>query len=124
MRSLVAATFSQRGSPASHRPLVRLLGLAPAVLLLSGFFTVWAGPLAAPVAATATTGMVVGWGYNGDGETNVPAGLSGVTAIAGGYEHSLALKSDGTVVAWGFHGEEGFAPIPAGLSGVNAIAAG
>ena len=28
-------------------------------------------------------------------------GLSGVTAIAGGLYHSLALKSDGTVRAWG-----------------------
>ena len=30
----------------------------------------------------------------------VPPGLSGVTAIAAGY-HNLALKNDGTVVAWG-----------------------
>ncbi len=29
------------------------------------------------------------------------SGLSGVVAIAGGYVHSLALKSDGTVWAWG-----------------------
>src|SRR4051794_8104857 len=35
------------------------------------------------------------------GNAGVPAGLSGVTAIAAGYAHNLALKSDGTVVAWG-----------------------
>ena len=40
---------------------------------------------------------MVGWGPG----ANIPAGLSGVTAIAAGYSHSLALKSDGTVVAWG-----------------------
>jgi len=34
-----------------------------------------------------------------------PAGLSGVTAIAAGGFHSLALKSDGTVVAWGGTGD-------------------
>ncbi len=31
----------------------------------------------------------------------MPAGLSGVVAIATGKAHSLALKSDGTVVAKG-----------------------
>jgi hypothetical protein len=31
--------------------------------------------------------------------------LSGVVAIAGGWEHSLALKSDGTVWAWGYNGD-------------------
>ena len=31
----------------------------------------------------------------------MPAGLSGVTAIAAGRVHSLALRSDGSVVAWG-----------------------
>jgi hypothetical protein len=46
-----------------------------------------------------------------------------VTAIAAGTNHSLALKSDGTVVAWGDN-DSGQATVPAGLSGVVAIAAG
>ena len=53
----------------------------------------------------------------------MPAGLSGVTAIAAGELHSLALKNDGTVVAWGGN-RCGQATVPAGLSGVTAIAAG
>ena len=44
-------------------------------------------------------------------------------AIAGGDRHSLALKSDGTVAAWGNNGN-GQTSIPAGLSNVVAIAGG
>ena len=52
MKSLVAvAVHPHGGSPASRRSLVRLLSIALVALLLSGLFAVWAGPLAAPVAA-------------------------------------------------------------------------
>ena len=51
--------------------------------------------------ALKSDGTVYAWGYGGNGQTNPPAGLSGVTAIACGGYHDLALKSDGTVVAWG-----------------------
>ncbi len=72
------------------------------------------------------------WGDNSDGQSSVPAGLSGVIAIAAGGYHSLALKQDGTVVAWGaggpgqttgFH-DWGQATVPTGLRGVVAIAGG
>ena len=53
----------------------------------------------------------------------MPAGLTGVIAIAAGYAHSLALKSDGTVVAWGSN-DYGQSNVPAGLTGVTAIAGG
>ena len=62
----------------------------------------------------------------------MPAGLSNVVAISAGGFHSLALKGDGTVVAWGA-GEPnnpsdlfgfGQSTVPPGLSGVIAIAAG
>ena len=57
-------------------------------------------------------GTVWAWGGNEYGElgngtntdSNVPvqvSGLTGITAIAGGGSHSLALKQDGTVWAWG-----------------------
>jgi hypothetical protein len=39
-------------------------------------------------------GTLVAWGYNVFGQTTVPAGLSGVTAIAAGEDHTVALKLD------------------------------
>ena len=38
-------------------------------------------------------GTVVAWGDNNQGESTVPANLSGVIQIAAGTEHSLALNS-------------------------------
>ena len=57
----------------------------------------------------------------------MPSGLAGVTAIAAGAGQSLALKGDGTVVAWGCGGgkaHSGQCNVPSGLSGVTAISAG
>jgi alpha-tubulin suppressor-like RCC1 family protein len=51
--------------------------------------------------------------------------VAGVIAIAAGTYHSLALKSDGTVVAWGCNrpNDYGQCSVPVGLAGVIAIAA-
>ena len=65
----------------------------------------------------------VSWGGNAHGQATIPDGLTGVTAIAVGGTHSLALKSNGTVVGWGTNGD-GQTTVPAGLSGVTAIDAG
>lgn len=67
--------------------------------------------------ALASDGTLVSWGFNGNGElgnggtasSNVPVAvdrtgvLAGKTVVqmAAGVTHSLALTSDGTVVAWG-----------------------
>src|SRR5512146_2261783 len=84
----------------------------------------------------------------GDGATNIPAATAvaasfseamnpatittgsfalarviRIRAIAAGYYHTVALKNDGTVAAWGYNAY-GQAKVPAGLSGVTAAAAG
>ena len=56
--------------------------------------------------------------------TNVPSDLTNAVTIAcsmqESVQHTLALRSDGTVTNWGYQN----APVPAGLSNVVAIAAG
>jgi hypothetical protein len=70
-------------------------------------------------------GAVAAWGDDNAGQVSqIPvAALSGATAVAGGGNHSLALLTNGTVVAWGLDNDHQ-ADVPAGLTNVIAIAAG
>jgi len=126
-----------------------------------GFLNYRTAPFAIPSLATTTTaiaaggshslalkgGAVFAWGYNGDGElglgnttdqstpTAIPGTLaSGVSAIAAGASHSLAIKG-GAVFGWGynFYGQVGnnslvnqLTPTPLTVltSNVTAIAGG
>lgn len=84
-----------------------------------------AGPAKSPpiFVSVAAGAQLRAWGENGSGQTSVPAGLTDLVGIAAGSNHSLALKSDGTVVAWGAN-SSGQCNVPAGLSNIVAIAAG
>ncbi len=101
--------------------------------------------------ALRANGTVVAWGYNGNGETTVPAELrtdagpvpcviftslnvtngtpnlaeltSGATRVAAGDDFSVALRGDGAVVAWGLNGLDQ-CRVPGGLGGVVNVAAG
>jgi alpha-tubulin suppressor-like RCC1 family protein len=45
-------------------------------------------------------------------------------AISAGYYHSLAVLTNGTVIAWGGQNQKGETNVPPGLSGVISVAAG
>ena len=77
--------------------------------------------LASPAqAAVQEAGTPVGWGWNNFGQSNPPSGLyMDVVDVAGGFSHSLALKSDGTVVAWGSQTN-----VPSNLTDVVDVEAG
>jgi len=128
------------------------------------------GPSAAPVAGLANVtavaaswysamtlkadGTIWMWGYNGDGQlgdgttvdrsspvqVSTASGLTSAIAIAAGFSHSVAVKSDGTVWSWGsnFAGQAGNGTLQnfvaetqwrsptqaTGLANVTAVAAG
>ena len=87
--------------------------------------------------AVTEAGKVLAFGRNSSGQlgtgvttafnvANLPAyvvdesgtQLTGIVAISSGEEHSLALKADGTVWAWGFaeNGELGLGELPPGVN--------
>jgi alpha-tubulin suppressor-like RCC1 family protein/Zn-dependent metalloprotease len=83
----------------------------------------WGSVTSSIATLTVVRSMVVAWGNNSYGQTNVPLGLVDVVAIAGGSYHNLALQADGTVVAWGKN-DYGQTNVPPGLTNAVAIAGG
>ena len=75
-------------------------------------------------AQSEVSSAVIAWGGNTSGQASVPLDLKDVVAIAAGSFHSLALKQDGSVVAWGCTViNTGQCNVPPGLNGVVAISA-
>jgi alpha-tubulin suppressor-like RCC1 family protein len=80
-----------------------------------------------PLQGKPPQGQVVVWGDNRFNQAETSPDLTNITAVAGGYFHNLALRADGTVVAWGINGgtnDFGQSLVPEGIFGVTAIAAG
>ena len=99
-----------------------IVGLTPNIpyhfrLVVSNIF----GGIVTGFDQTLDEAKIVAWGADYVNQIEVPPGLSNVVAIAGAYDHSLALKNNGTVLAWG---DNTFnqTNVPAGLNNVLAIA--
>ncbi|NMD34900.1 MAG: hypothetical protein GYA73_03365 [Planctomycetes bacterium] len=87
---------------------------ASAVLIIIGALA-----LGTTVGLAAEQGRIIGWG-----STVVGVDLSGgFRAVAAGGGHSLGLKADGSIVAWGDN-EYGQCKVPTPNTGYVAIAAG
>jgi alpha-tubulin suppressor-like RCC1 family protein len=120
----------------------------PVAIAVPGTVTQIAAGWAFNLALTSS-GAVYAWGFNGDGElgttssdscstlhpcakTPVAVSLGGATvkAIAAGWDHSLAIASDDTVLAWGMNnfgqlgvGDTTNRPVPVPALGGIAVAA-
>jgi hypothetical protein len=66
--------------------------------------------------------QVSAWGYNFEGECNIPTNLNSAIGIAAGGDFSIAIRSDHTVVAWG-NNDIGQTNVPSRLANVIAISA-
>lgn len=107
-------------------------------LLQNGTLVAWGGAPTPPANATniiaigfgpwglgsflaaRQDGTLIAWGDNVWGETTVPVSATNVVAVSCGRTHSLALRADGTVVAFG----TGAGTPPTDLTNVSAVAAG
>jgi alpha-tubulin suppressor-like RCC1 family protein len=101
--------FGQVGDgTTTHRPLPLLINPSVATAAAGGSHTL----------AVLNNGTMLAWGYNGAGELgdgtttdrHTPVAVPGLTgvrttanSVAAGWYHSLALKADGTVWAWGYN---------------------
>jgi hypothetical protein len=72
--------------------------------------------LATAIQSRAESTTVVSWGDR----TDVPDNATNLRAISAGWEHTLAIAADGSLLDWG---DDSAAP-PSGLTNVIAIAAG
>ena len=92
------------GSPVQSTTPQPVPGLTDIIAIAAG---------SAQSLALRSDGLVFSWGVNGYGQLGNPpvsstpigptlvSGLTGVVAIAAGVYHSLALRNDGTIYAWG-----------------------
>jgi len=125
------------GTAGTRTSPVQVVGLTSVVAVAAG---------ADYSLAVKSDGSVWAWGANyfgqlGDGTTILlraspvqVMGLTGVVAVAAGADHSLAIKSDGSVWAWGYNGNGALgdgtfttriSPVQVvGLTGVATVACG
>lgn len=113
---------------------VALAGAGPSLTLSniqqsqSGYYCVTISNSYGSIASTGRVSVfgppswVVAWGDNSGGQTNVPAGLEDAVAVSGGDYHTLALRRNGSLTAWGCDGNQ--TNVPAGGLRFVGIASG
>ena len=74
-------------------------------------------------AAILADGSIACWGYNADGQCDVPTDIGPAVSIAVGGFHTVALLEDGSVVCWG-RNDDRQCDVPEDLGGVVSVAAG
>jgi hypothetical protein len=92
----------------------------------SGFYSVVVtnpAGIALSSNASLTLASVGGVGDNSLGQSANQAGVTNLIAVSAGAWHSLGLRANGRVIAWG-NNENGQSAVPLDLSNVVAIAAG
>jgi formylglycine-generating enzyme required for sulfatase activity len=101
------------GGTSAQLPTQGLPSGAYTVVVSNGFATVTSASLT--VNTPTVSANFIKWGTNSaEGRLSVPSNLSDVVTIDAGNNHSVALKTDGSVVAWGGNGgAENIAIFPA-----------
>ena len=79
-----------------------------------------AGTLTSQLALLSIVPLAA-WGWDAFGQADVPLDTTNIVQISAGAEHSLALKRDGSVIAWG-GGES--TNVPPALTNATSVAAG
>lgn len=117
MRSKVprAARFPTLSGVASH-------GRSRAFACRTGFLLLITLCCAVQLPVAGST-PIVGWGHNYYGQATPPPEATNLVAVSAGWQHSLALRADGTLVAWGWT-NFGLLEIPPAATNVVAITAG
>lgn len=86
---------------------------------LTNVTSIEASPQGSTSYAITADATVRAWGRSDSGVTNIPSGLRNAIRLSAGADHCVALRSDGTLIAWG-----GGAPsIPTNINNVVDIAA-
>ena len=122
------ATVTLGGVPATNVQVVSattITALTPAAPAGSVDVVVTVGGhnVTAASGFTFRFSTVGAWGYNLYGQTDIPTNLGPCTAIAGGFYHTIALRTDGSVRAWGGN-NYGQCNIPTDLGPCSAISGG
>ncbi len=90
------------------------------------YSVVVSNPLGSATSAACSLSVVrvAAWGENSFGQCQVPSNVCEIVAVAAGSGHSLALRRNGSVLAWGDSTWSAQSAIPTNLTNVAGIAAG